>query len=110
MISRMTFWSAQPEVILFARFLPMPSISCRHLLQGRQLDPRRPNHWTRKEVHRPPSDHPHQGHLALPAAQGLRQSAVPIASAFGFANGFTECLLLLAMSTNCASGKTPVTH
>jgi len=29
MISRMTFWSAQPEVIFEARFLPMPSTSSR---------------------------------------------------------------------------------
>ncbi len=29
MISRMIFWSAQPEVILAARFLPMPATSRR---------------------------------------------------------------------------------
>ena len=29
MISRMTFWSAQPDVIFLARFSPMPSISRR---------------------------------------------------------------------------------
>ena len=27
MISRMTFWSAQPEVIFLARFSPIPSTS-----------------------------------------------------------------------------------
>ena len=29
MISRITFWSAQPEVIFLERFSPMPSISRR---------------------------------------------------------------------------------
>ena len=67
----------------------------RDLLQGRQLDPCRPDHRARQEQPSAPSDHPDQGHLAVALAQGLRSRPVrivgPQRQRVGF--GFTECLL-----------------
>jgi hypothetical protein len=62
--------------------------SPRHLLQGCQLGPRRPNRRTRQKVHGPPPNRPHQGHLAVPPAQELRERALPVA----LVRGFTEYL------------------
>ena len=50
----------------------------RDLLQGSELGPCRTDHWTRQEEPRPPPDHPDQGHLAVPVAQGLRSRLVQL--------------------------------
>ena len=71
------------------RGVPTPS---RHLLQGSQLGPRRADHRPRQEVHRPPPDHPDQGHLAISAAQRLRCRALPVMRQVAGDYGFTECL------------------
>lgn len=60
------------------RDLRRVATSPRHLLQGCQLDPRRSDHRPRKEVPRSPPDHPDQGHLVVPLAQGLRPRPLQI--------------------------------
>ena len=90
-------------VVNNARFLILPWIQCKGLAskilsivqQGRQLDPRRQDCRSRKEVPRPPADHPHQGHLAVPTEEQLpshplRLKPLPAKSA----DGSTECLPL----------------
>ena len=65
----------------------------RHLLQGRQLDPRRQDCRPRQEVPCPRADHSRQGHLALPTSaelqnRPLRLKPPPAKPAYGS----TECL------------------
>ncbi len=69
--------SLSPRPVRDLRGIPAPS---RHLPPGRQLGKRRPDHWERQEIRRPPADHPHQGHLALPTAQGFRQPTLSVAA------------------------------
>ena len=65
----------------------------RHVIHGRQLDPRRQDWRPRKKVPCPPADHPSQGRLAVPTEAELpsrppRLKPPPAKSAYGF----TECL------------------
>lgn len=62
--------------------------SSRHLLQGRQLDPCRPNCGPQQEIRGAQANHPHQGNQALSATQGLPLHPRPVTKP----HGFTECL------------------